>query len=85
MIDGPSGMPEKDEYFVTRQALTAKSLAAEYGFGYIALDHPKKWKNQLKDFFEFDGETKILEVETDAGMNKDVFERFKKQIKAGYK
>jgi len=77
-------MPEKDEYFVTRQALSSRSLASEFGFDFLKVDSQKKWKENLKEFYRFDGKTKILELETDAGMNKDVFERFKLEIKKGY-
>jgi len=38
----------------------------------------------LKDFYLFDGKTKILEMETNASLNKDIFEQFKKYIKKGY-
>ncbi len=75
MIDGPSGRYEVDEYFVTHQRLTAKSLAHEFAIGYDMLDGYKhktlavqdatrKWKNSIKHFFEFDGKTKILELES---------------------
>ena len=84
MIDGPSDLPEKSEYFITRQSLTARNLAAEFRFDYLKLDSPKKWKNTLNDFFKFNGKTKILELETSADSSKDIFEQFKKQIKKGY-
>lgn len=34
LIDGPSSLPEKDEFFITQQKLNAKSLASEFGFSY---------------------------------------------------
>ena len=52
MIDGPGNLPESEEYFVTQQKLTAKNLAEEFNFEYIALDSSKKIKNSLKDIFE---------------------------------
>ena len=84
MIDGPADLPEKSEYFITRQSLTAKNLAAEFSFDYLKLDSLKKWKNTLNDFFQFNGKTKILELESSASLSKDIFEQFKKQIKKGY-
>ena len=84
MIDGPADLPEKEEYFITRQTLTAKNLAAEFGFDYLQLDSFKKLKSILKDFYHFDGKMKILEIETKADLNKGIFEQFKKYIKKGY-
>ena len=48
MIDGPADLPEKEEYFITRQSLTAKHMAAEFGFDYLKLDSLKKLKSILK-------------------------------------
>jgi 2-succinyl-5-enolpyruvyl-6-hydroxy-3-cyclohexene-1-carboxylate synthase len=84
IIDGPEGLPEKDEYFVTKQNLKAESLAGEFGFDYLLIENSKKLKNTLKDFFTFDGKTKILEIESSQAANKTIFEQFKKQIKKGY-
>jgi len=38
----------------------------------------------LKDFFDFSGQTKILELESDAVINKNIFDNFKLQIKKSY-
>jgi 2-succinyl-5-enolpyruvyl-6-hydroxy-3-cyclohexene-1-carboxylate synthase len=84
MIDGPGNATELDEFFVTRQKLTALPLATEFGFAYLHLDSLKKIKNNLKDFFIFDGKTKILEIESTQDENKRAFEKFKQQIKSGY-
>lgn len=84
LIDGPSALPESDEYFITRQALSAKKLCEEFGFDYLKIDNKRKIKNTLKDFFEFDGSTKILEIETTHELNKSIFEALKKKIKTSY-
>ena len=84
MIDGPSDLPEKEEYFVTRQSLNAENLATEFEFEYSKLDSLRKVKNTLNVFFQFNGKTKILEMESEGSMNRDIFEQFKKQIKKGY-
>jgi 2-succinyl-5-enolpyruvyl-6-hydroxy-3-cyclohexene-1-carboxylate synthase len=85
MIDGPENLPEKEEYFVTRQQLNAKSLATEFGFDYLKLDSLKKQKQVFKDLYTFDGKTKILELESGQALNKETFEEFKKEIRKGYK
>jgi len=84
VIDGPATLPEADEFFVTRQKLNAQKLCEEFEFDYIKLDSKRKVKNLLKDFFEFDGHTKIMELETDTMLNKDIFDNFKRQIKKSY-
>lgn len=84
MIDGPGRMPEAETYFVTQQKLTAQHLAHEYGFDYLKLDSLRKMKNLLKDFFEFDGRTKIMEIITSPEEPQKVMEQFKLQIKKSY-
>ncbi len=84
MIDGPGNLPEQQEYFVTHQKLTAKNLAEEFGFDYLKLDSSKKLKNVLKDFLDFDGKTKILEIESDQQLTLEQFAKFKMEIKKGY-
>ncbi len=84
MIDGPASVPESDEYFVTKQKLTAKKLCEDFEFAYLKLDNRRKLKNLLKDFFDFDGNTKILELESNAATNKNIFDNFKQQIKDCY-
>ena len=84
MIDGPGTVPESEEYFVTRQKLNANYLCQEFGFSHLKLDSKRKMKNLIKDFFDFDGKTKILELESDSALNKNIFENFKQKIKNSY-
>ena len=79
MIDGPTGLPEAEEFFITRQGLRAKPLANEYGFSYT-----EGASVSLKDFFRPDGNAKILELESSQSLNKSVFESFRKHIKKSY-
>jgi 2-succinyl-5-enolpyruvyl-6-hydroxy-3-cyclohexene-1-carboxylate synthase len=84
MIDGPAKLPEADEYFITRQALNARRLCEEFNYSYLHLDNRRKMKNLLKDFFDSDGQTKILELESDPTLNKTIFENLKQQLKKSY-
>lgn len=84
MIDGPRDVPESKEYFVTRQKLTANHLCEEFGIEYLKLDHKRKLKNMLADFFQFDGKPKVLEIETDMSVNKTIFESLKQNMKKSY-
>lgn len=84
IIDGPGRMPEAETYFITHQKLTAQHLANEHGFDYLKLDSLRKMKNLLKDFFELDGRTKILEIITSPEEPQKIMEQFKLQIKKSY-
>ncbi|HEU5291418.1 MAG TPA: 2-succinyl-5-enolpyruvyl-6-hydroxy-3-cyclohexene-1-carboxylic-acid synthase [Cyclobacteriaceae bacterium] len=84
MIDGPGTLPERNEYFVTKQALTAEKLCEEFDFDYHKLDNKRKIKNTFKSFFEFDGRTKILELDSTIELNKSIFDNLKQTIKKSY-
>lgn len=84
LIDGPGSLEERDEYFITEQKLTASHLATEFGFDYLKIDSFKKIKTTLKDFFQFEGKTKILEISSDQNTSREIFEQFKNTIKKGY-
>lgn len=84
MIDGPASLPEGPEYFITQQKLNAKTLCEEFNVDYLALDSRRKMKNLLKEFFQFDGRTKILELETDTALNKTIFDNLKLKVKKSY-
>ncbi len=79
LIDGPSRQPEAEEFFITRQKLNAKSLAAEFGF-----THHDASNVIWKEFFTPNGNVKILEIDSSQAMNKKVFEEFKKYLTKGY-
>lgn len=80
LIDGPAGLPEADEYFVTQQKLTAKAICAEFGLEYVPIRSAKSLSDLLDDFFKPDGKTKILELESSIDLNKTIFEKFKQKI-----
>jgi 2-succinyl-5-enolpyruvyl-6-hydroxy-3-cyclohexene-1-carboxylate synthase len=84
LIDGPENAPERQEFFITNQKLTAKNLCGEFGFDYLKIESARQVKNALVDFFTFDGKTKILELEGTQEVNKNAFEKFKKHIKSTY-
>lgn len=84
MIDGPASLPEAPEYFITRQVLSSKKLCEEFQFEHLVLDSRRKLKNILKDFFDLDGKTKILELETGVTLNRTVFDNLKQKIKNSY-
>jgi 2-succinyl-5-enolpyruvyl-6-hydroxy-3-cyclohexene-1-carboxylate synthase len=84
MIDGPGELPEAEEFFITRQKLSAKNICQEFGIEYARIDNTKKIKNVLNDFYELDGRPKLIEIETDSNTSKQAFEQFKQLIKRSY-
>ena len=89
MVEGAEDLPESDEYFVTRQKLTAKHLCEEFGFEHIRLDNKpadsqRKMANALKNFFDDDGITKILELETSADEAAETLKALRQHLNKRY-
>jgi 2-succinyl-5-enolpyruvyl-6-hydroxy-3-cyclohexene-1-carboxylate synthase len=84
LIDGPSALPEKENYFVTRQQLTAAHLATEFGFEYYCLNSLKNREAILQKFYKPGNKAKILEVVSDQQKAKETFDLFKQTIKKNY-
>lgn len=84
MIDGPQGLPESDEFFVTRQMRNAEALASEFGFEYSRVSNNDEATSMLEAFFRLDGRTKILEFETSSQVAQQVFLDFKEKMKKVY-
>jgi len=84
LIDGPNELEEKNSYFITNQKLTATHLATEFDFNYQKADSTKSLKAALKDFTNFVGKTKILEIISNQQTGKETFNKFKQHIKKGY-
>ncbi|MES2733491.1 MAG: 2-succinyl-5-enolpyruvyl-6-hydroxy-3-cyclohexene-1-carboxylic-acid synthase [Bacteroidota bacterium] len=77
LLDGPSRQPELDEYFETKQPLTAKNTAADAGMDYLFCDNEKDLLTLLPDFFKLEGKSKLLEIKTDGKINAKVFSAYK--------
>lgn len=84
MIDGPREVAESEEFFVTKQRLTAKNLCDEFGIEYLKPNSRPTLKDVIDGFFHMDGKPKILELETDMKLNRSVFENLKQKIKERY-
>jgi 2-succinyl-5-enolpyruvyl-6-hydroxy-3-cyclohexene-1-carboxylate synthase len=84
LIDGPGNLPEQREYFVTDQKLSASYLANEFSFDYLKVDSSKKLKASIKEFFNFGGNIKIMEIVSSQKTAKGAFEQFKQHIKKSY-
>jgi 2-succinyl-5-enolpyruvyl-6-hydroxy-3-cyclohexene-1-carboxylate synthase len=81
MIDGPGSLPEVDEYFVTRQKLTAKNLSDEFGLTYRRITNGDDVTAVLDEFFKPGDRAKILEFESGSTQAKELFLRFKEKVR----
>ena len=84
VVEGAGDLPESEELFVTRQKLNARKLCEEFGFDYIPLDNKRKVVNALKDLFDTEGGTKIMELETSAAEAREALARFRQHAKRRY-
>lgn len=82
MIDGPKKQPELEEYFETKQTLTAESLAKEYHFNYTKVSDQKSLTEALQDFYSPSIHPKILEIESESSLNEQQLIKLKGIIKS---
>lgn len=76
MIDS-GGMPEADEYFVTKQSMTAERTTLDAGMEYFYANNRTDFQEIMKTFFEKSGKAKLLEIETDSETNMKVLNEYK--------
>ncbi|WP_017731427.1 2-succinyl-5-enolpyruvyl-6-hydroxy-3-cyclohexene-1-carboxylic-acid synthase [Nafulsella turpanensis] len=82
LIKGPGEQPELEEYFETRQPLTAAATAREFGLQYFHCSSREALETALPDFLSEEGGPKLLEVETDSKTNAELLKRYKQGIHA---
>lgn len=82
LIDGPSKQPELEEFFETKQRLTAHHLAAEFGFGHQLVKSQSELETALFDFYKPGIQTRILEIETTSERNAQILKQVKEIIAA---
>jgi len=75
LIDGPRDQPELDDYFETRQALSAKNTARDFKMKYFACTSLDQLQQALPNFWQ-NGPT-ILEIFTQSTVNADFFVAYK--------
>ena len=82
LIDEPARQPELEEFFETKQALSAKSLAEEYGFGYASVMTSEQLESALLKFYEPSLQPKIIEIISDSPRNAAILKKIKGSISA---
>lgn len=82
LIDGPAKQPELEEFFETKQQLSANHLAEEFGFFYIKVKNQQELESALIDFYEPSIQPKILEIESSSAKNAEILKQVKATISA---
>ena len=80
-IDGPNKQEELEEYFVTKQKLTAKSLSTEFELNYFNATNIDSLKSQLNKLLRPSTQPSIIEIETNGIEDVEAFKLFKQQFK----
>ncbi|WP_297337094.1 2-succinyl-5-enolpyruvyl-6-hydroxy-3-cyclohexene-1-carboxylic-acid synthase [Algoriphagus sp.] len=80
LIEGPSRQPELEEFFETKQALHAQSLAAEFGFGYQKAESKKELQAALDSFYHSSTHPKILEIFSESASNQQILQQVKTKL-----
>ena len=73
--------PELEEFFETKQKLSAQHLATEFGFFYSKVVNQQELEASLQDFYEDSLHPKILEIETSSQENAKILKSVKETIK----
>lgn len=84
IIDGPRQQPELDEYFETRQALTAENTCRDFGLRYFPVSSFDELDAALPVFFAAEGGAALLEVFTDSRTNAAFFEEYRAAVKTAF-
>lgn len=81
-IDGPDRLPRElqETYFLTPQPLTAQRTAADHSLDYAQATNDASLHAALPGFFAPQQRAGILEIETDMGVNTQVFRSFKELL-----
>ena len=84
LIDGPRQQPELEEFFETRQTLTAENTARDFGLRYFPVSTFAELEAALPVFFALEGGAAILEVFTDSKTNAAFFEEYRTAVKKAF-
>ena len=80
MIDGPRQQPELEEFFETRQALTAENTARDFNLRYFPVSSFAELEAALPVFFAAETGAALLEVFTDSKTNAAFFEEYRSAV-----
>ncbi|OWP64238.1 2-succinyl-5-enolpyruvyl-6-hydroxy-3-cyclohexene-1-carboxylic-acid synthase [Hymenobacter amundsenii] len=84
LIDGPRQQPELEEFFETRQTLTAENTARDFGLRYFPVATFTELEAALPVFLAAEGGAAILEIFTDSKTNAAFFEQYRTAVKLAF-
>jgi 2-succinyl-5-enolpyruvyl-6-hydroxy-3-cyclohexene-1-carboxylate synthase len=84
LIDGPRQQPELDEFFETRQTLTAGNTARDFNLAYFPVSSFAELEAALPVFFAAETGAAILEIFTDSKTNAAFFEEYRAAVKRAF-
>jgi 2-succinyl-5-enolpyruvyl-6-hydroxy-3-cyclohexene-1-carboxylate synthase len=84
IIDGPRQQPELDEFFETRQVLTAENTARDFKLRYFPVSSFAELESALPVFFALETGAALLEVTTDSKTNAEFFEQYRAAVKTAF-
>ena len=77
LIDGPSNLPEREQYFSTHSSRNGQRMAEEFGFTFYQSNDMDSLKVALKTMLEDRSKPGILEIVTEPNKTIDFYKRFK--------
>ncbi|RFP64732.1 2-succinyl-5-enolpyruvyl-6-hydroxy-3-cyclohexene-1-carboxylic-acid synthase [Hymenobacter lapidiphilus] len=84
IIDGPRQQPELEEFFETRQTLTAENTARDFGLRYFPISTFAELEAALPVFLTAEGGAALLEVFTDSKTNAEFFEQYRTFVRTSF-
>lgn len=84
IIDGPRQQPELDEFFETRQLLTAENTARDFHLRYFPVSSFTELESALPIFFAPETGAALLEITTDSKTNADFFEQYRTLVRTSF-
>ena len=84
LIDGPRQQPELEEFFETRQTLTAENTARDFDLRYFSVSSVAELEAALPVFFAANGGAALLEIFTDSKTNAAFFEEYRAAVKTAF-
>ncbi|QIX60501.1 2-succinyl-5-enolpyruvyl-6-hydroxy-3-cyclohexene-1-carboxylic-acid synthase [Hymenobacter sp. BT18] len=84
LIDGPRQQPELEEFFETRQPLTAANTARDFNLRYLTAGTFTKLESVLPVFFAPEHGATLLEITTDSKTNAAFFEQYRAAVRTSF-
>jgi len=84
LIDGPRQQPELEEFFETRQPLTAENTARDFNLCYFTATTFAELDSVLPAFFALEAGAALLEITTDSQTNAAFFEHYRQAVKTAF-